>query len=185
MKISYLLPAIFLIFLNSPSFAEEAPDSVKNLAPTLEAWGENAVIVSAVKAQNAKGQTLDQIKKRDAQWRKVSGLDENMNLMMTNEAAKEMANMESSKPYFFELFLMDNLGANVSMTNKTSDYWQGDESKFTESFKGGAGAIHIGDVEFDESAQAYLVQISVPVTDNGNVIGAMTIGVNIDILEAQ
>jgi len=49
------------------------------------------------------------------------------------------------------------------MTNKTSDYWQGDEAKFTESFKGGSGAVHIGDVEFDQSAQAYLVQISVPV----------------------
>lgn len=78
---------------------------------------------------------------------------------------------------------MDNQGANVAMTNKTSDYWQGDESKFTQSYRGGKGATHIGDVEFDESAQAYLVQVSVPVIESGKAIGAVTIGVNIDELE--
>jgi hypothetical protein len=80
---------------------------------------------------------------------------------------------------------MDNQGANVAMTNKTSDYWQGDEAKFTDSFKNGVGAIHISTVEFDESAQAYLVQVSVPVMEGGKAIGALTIGVNIDELEAQ
>ncbi|WP_197466328.1 MULTISPECIES: hypothetical protein [unclassified Oleiphilus] len=80
---------------------------------------------------------------------------------------------------------MDNQGANVAMTNKTSDYWQGDEAKWQESFKDGAGAVHIGDVEFDESAQAYLVQVSVPVMDGGTAIGAITIGINLDDLEAQ
>jgi len=39
-------------------------------------------------------------------------------------------------------------------------------------------------VEFDDSAQAYLVQISVPVMDGGSAIGAITIGVNLDELEA-
>ena len=43
----------------------------------------------------------------------------------------------------------------------------------------------IGDVEFDESAQAYLVQVSVPVMEGGSAIGAITIGINLDELEAQ
>lgn len=81
------------------------------------------------------------------------------------------------------MFVMDNLGANVCMSDKTSDHWQGDEPKFTESYKGGQGAVHIGDVIFDDSTQAYLVQVSVPVTDGGTVIGAITIGVDVDKVE--
>jgi hypothetical protein len=185
MKIIKFIALSMIVFFASFSFAEEAPDSVKNLVPNLKPWCENPVIVNAVKEQNAKGMTLDQIKARDAQWRKTSGFDDEMKAMMESPAAKELTSMETGKPYFFEIFLMDKLGANVAMTNKTSDYWQGDEAKFTESFKGGAGAVHIGEVEFDESAQAYLVQISLPVMDGGSAIGAMTIGVNIDELEKQ
>jgi hypothetical protein len=165
--------------------AEEAPDTVKKLAEGLKGWGENPTLVAAVKEQNAKQQTLDAIKSRDATWRKTSGIDDFMKPLMENEAAKELIRLEKSKPYYFELFLMDNQGANVAMTNKTSDYWQGDEDKFSKSFNGGNGAVHIGEVEFDESAQAYLVQVSVPVMEDGSAIGALTIGVNIDILEKQ
>jgi hypothetical protein len=183
MNIPQLLAVATLTLFTSFSFAEQAPDSVKKLVPDLKSWGENQLIVSAVKEQNSKGMTLDQIKARDAEWQKTTGLDDKMKAMIESAAGKELTSMESSKPYFFEVFLMDNLGANVAMTNKTSDYWQGDEAKFTESYKGGAGAVHISDIEFDESAQAYLVQISVPVMDGSSAIGAMTIGINIDELE--
>lgn len=179
------LLAASIIAMSLPCVAEEAPDSVKQLAPTLAAWGSEAALIDAVKAQNAKGITLDAIKERDADWRKVEGLDAEMQAMMNSPAAKRMSELEKSQPYFFELFLMDNQGANVAMTNKTSDYWQGDEAKWQESFKGGAGAVHIGEVEFDESAQDYLVQISVPVMEGGKAIGAITIGVNIDDLEGR
>ncbi len=174
-----------VVFAAVPTQAEEAPDSIKQLALTLESWGRNPVLIAAVEAQNAKGQTLDQIKQRDGEWRETSGVDDFMRSLIENEAAAELARMEASEPYFFELFLMDNQGANVAMTNKTSDYWQGDEAKFIESYKGGEGALHISEVEFDESAQAYLVQISVPVMDGDSAIGAMTIGVNVDELETQ
>lgn len=167
------------------SFAEEAPDSVKQLVPSLQDWGKIPAIVAAVKTKNASGETLDQVKQRDAQWRETAGVDDFMKSLMESPAAAELLKLESSKPYFFELFLMDNQGANIAMTNKTSDYWQGDEAKFTESFKNGAGAVHLGDVEFDESAQAYLVQVSIPVLDAGKAVGAMTIGINIDVLEGQ
>ena len=102
---------------------------------------------------------------------------------MTNPAAKELGKLEKSKPYFLEVFLMDKQGANVAMTNKTSDYWQGDEAKFTKSYNGGAGGVDIGKVKFDNSSQAYLVQVSVPVMDGDKAIGALTIGINLDELD--
>lgn len=172
----------FMVAFNT-AFAEEAPASVKKLAPLLADWGKIPALITAVKTQNAKGLSIDTIKDIDKAWRATLGIDDTMKALMNNSAAKELLKLESSKPYFTEVFLMDNQGANVAMTNKTSDYWQGDEAKFTESFVGGRGAIHIGKVEFDKSAQAYLVQVSVPVMDDGQAIGAITIGVNLDNLE--
>lgn len=125
------------------------------------------------------------IKARDQVWSDTDGLDADMEAMVKSSAAKRLAEMEQSAPYFFELFLMDDQGANVAMTNKTSDYWQGDEAKWQKSFQEGAGAIHIGDVEYDESASAYLVQVSLPVMAGSQAIGAITVGINLDEFEAQ
>lgn len=161
---------------------EKVPQAVHDLVPSLKTWGTNAALVAAVKAQNAKGMSLDAIKATDAKWMKTTGVDGFMKSLMNNAAAKELKKLEKSKPYFLELFLMDNQGANVAMTDKTSDYWQGDEAKFTKSFNGGAGGVDVGKVKFDKSAQAYLVQVSVPVMDGGKAIGALTIGINLDEL---
>ena len=76
---------------------------------------------------------------------------------------------------------MDNQGALVAATDKTSDYWQGDEDKFSHPFT--TGSMLVSEVEFDTSAQAYLVQISVPVKDGDKVIGAITFGINLDEFE--
>lgn len=179
-----LVTMLFTVFSVGALHAEEVPKAALDLIPSIKAWGSDPVLVAAVNSQNAEGLSLDEIKKRDAKWRSESRISPFMQGLLDNDAAKKMLSFEQSQPYFFELFLMDNQGANVAMTNKTSDYWQGDEAKFTESFKGGAGAVHVGDVEFDDSAQAYLVQISVPVMDAGGAIGAITIGINLDELDA-
>ncbi|CAG9000923.1 MAG: hypothetical protein CENE_02930 [Candidatus Celerinatantimonas neptuna] len=167
-------------------YSEQAPDIVKKVIPTLETWGHSPALVAAVKAQNSQNLTLDQIKARDKKWRATSSVDSFMNSLMHNDAAKQMLKFEKSKPYFAELFLMDNQGANVAMTNKTSDYWQGDEAKFTQTYKQGKGAVHVSDVEYDDSTLSYLVQVSVPVIDHHKkVIGALTIGINLDELEGH
>jgi hypothetical protein len=185
MKMIKLLAMGALTLYSVMTMAEQAPESVKQLAANLQSWGEDPVLVAAVEAQNAQKQTLEQIKQRDTTWRNTSGVDEFMQGLMDNPAAAQLRKLEKTEPYYFELFLMDNQGANVAMTNKTSDYWQGDEAKFTESYQAGKGAVHLSEVEFDQSAQAYLVQVSVPVMSGGSAIGALTIGVNIDELEGR
>jgi len=106
-----------------------------------------------------------------------------MKAIMENECGQHLRSIQNSAPYFAEIFVMDNRGANVAMTDKTSDYWQGDEAKFQKSFNAGAGAIFVDDVDFDDSAQAYLVQVSVPIKKAGQVIGAITFGIDIDAVE--
>jgi len=175
--------AVLLLSSAHLASADQMPDSIHELVPTLQQWGREPTLVSAVQQSNASGQTLAQIQQINSEWQQTSGISPFMHHLMQNRAAKRMLALERSAPYFLELFLMNNLGANVAMTNKTSDYWQGDEAKFTASYHDGVGQVHIGDVQFDDSSQAYLIQVSVPVMDGERAIGALTIGINLDEYE--
>ena len=163
---------------------EKAPRKVVDLAnSTLVKHGTDPVMVEAVKAENAKGKTLDQIKQMDEKWRAHAGIADYMKTLMDSECGKYLLGIQGSAPYYAEIFVMDNQGANVAMTDKTSDYWQGDEAKFKKSFANGAGAVFVDEVEFDDSTQAYLVQVSVPVRDGDTVVGAITFGIDVDKIE--
>ena len=94
------------------ALAEEAvPQAVYDLAGELKSWGSNAVLVAATKAQNAQGKSLDDIQKADKEWMGTSGVSPFMQSVMDNEAAAELKKLEATKPYFTEVFLMDNQGA--------------------------------------------------------------------------
>lgn len=175
---------IVVLFAITLAAAEKAPRKIIDLANNVFVkYGTDAAIVKAVKAQNGKGMALDQVKAQDEKWKKTPGVVDYMKALMESECGKHLRAIQKEKAYIAEIFVMDKLGANVAMTDKTSDYWQGDEAKFIESFKGGKGAVHISDVEFDDSAQTYVVQVSVPVKDGNTVIGAITFGVDVDKVE--
>ncbi|NNJ99469.1 MAG: cache domain-containing protein [Desulfatitalea sp.] len=166
------------------AMAEEAPQKVKDLAHgQLAALGKASAIVFAVKAENAKGKSMDQIKAMDAKWQATPGISSEMKALMESACSLFLKSIQDSQSYFSEIFVMDNQGANVAMTVKTSDYWQGDEAKFKKAFNEGNGAVFVDEVKFDDSAQAYLVQVSVPVWDGSQAIGAVTFGIDVDKID--
>ena len=187
MKKFLLLAAVAAFVITGAAAAvagEPAPAKVKVLADTnLKAVGSDAVVVAAVKAANAESRTLDQIKARDVEWQKTPGVTPEMQALIDNTCGKLLQKLQKEMPYLAEAFVMDNQGANVAMTDKTSDYWQGDEPKWQESFKGGVGAVHVSDIKFDDSTQTYTAQVSVPVMDGGKAIGAITFGIDIDQIQ--
>ncbi|MFH1138429.1 MAG: PDC sensor domain-containing protein [Pseudomonadota bacterium] len=176
------LCAIFIVSFASQA-AEKAPTKVLDLANgELAALGRDPVIVAAVKDKNARGETLDQVKALDQTWRDTPGLADFMLPLMKNPCALHIKELQEKSPYFLEIFIMDHQGAIVAMTEKTSDYWQGDEAKFQNSHKEGRGEVFVDDIKFDDSAQSYLVQVSVPVMDQDRAIGAITFGIDVDKL---
>jgi hypothetical protein len=183
--LTLIIVGMFLIAGTQMAFAvEKAPQKVVDLAhSTLVKLGTDPVIVKAVKAENAKDKSLDQIKQMDAKWKGTPGIADYMQALMDSESGRYLRKIQDGATYYAELFVMDNQGANVAMTDKTSDYWQGDEAKFKKSYNGGAGAVFIDEVEFDDSTQAYLVQVSVPVKDGNEVVGAITFGIDVDKIE--
>ncbi len=81
-----------------------------------------------------------------------------------------------SSSLYVEAFLCGNQGEVVGEYPKTTDYWQGDEQKFIDSYNNGSGKTFIGPLQYDESTRTYSVQISVPVIDNGKTIGVLIVG---------
>jgi hypothetical protein len=71
----------------------------------------------------------------------------------------------------------------VCQDSLTSDYWQGDEAKWKNSFNAGKGGVDAGKVSFDKSANAQLQQVSLPIVGSGGkVIGAITFGIAVSEL---
>ncbi len=160
---------------------EKAPEKVTKLADsTLKAFGSEKIIVDAVKAQNAKGMKQSDIDALDTKWKAHAGIADYMQALKDSPCGKFLIGLKAKHSFIEEAFVMDNQGGNVCMSDKTSDYWQGDEAKFKKSFNKGKGKVFVDEVQFDDSTQGYLVQVSVPVMDGGKAIGAITFGVNVE-----
>ena len=59
----------------------------------------------------------------------------------------------------------------------------GPSDKFTKTVAGGKNFYHIDPVGFDESIQAYAVQIALPVYDASKAGGVMIVTLNLEKLE--
>lgn len=78
---------------------------------------------------------------------------------------------------FGEVFFTNAWGANVSQTGKTSDYRQDDEDWWQYAV---ADGLFIGDVQFDESAGIFSIEICLRIDDdNGGLVGVMKAVMNI------
>jgi hypothetical protein len=173
-----------LVAADSPP-EKASPAVVDYVQSKIVPLGTDPVIVAAVKAENARRKSLDEIKELDEKWKRTPGVADYMKALMESDCGKHLRSLQSAAGFYAEAFVMDNQGANVCMTDKTSDYWQGDEAKFQRSYKGGAGAVFIDDVAFDESSQKYVVQASVPVKDGEAVIGSLTVSLDMDAFESR
>jgi hypothetical protein len=140
-------------------------------------------IVRAVRTQNNEGLSMELIQQRDAEWRAAQQETDLQRSLSQRRASQVLKTLVERNPDFSEAFATDNQGANVAMFPATSDYWQGDEAKWTNSFNDGEGRVWIGEVELDESSGLVAVQVSVPILDQGETIGVLVIGITQDYLQ--
>jgi hypothetical protein len=178
----------------SAGAACQAADADTSLRAFLDrevrAWAADPAVIASIRAQNAAHAaiTRPEIDAMDAAWRAEVGTPGSalVNAVLANPAADVLrTRVAAQEGRVTEAFAMDRFGLNVAASHSTSDYWQGDEDKFTATFGAGAGAAHVGEVEFDESTQSYQAQLSVTVTDpdTGAPIGALTVAVDAEAVE--
>lgn len=185
-----MIAAATVLLMTAPAALAQADDyqeQLTELANTAIAeFAQDPIITDAIIAQNAETGEYGfaEIEALDEEWRaEAAGGDGDMiSGILGTEASQWLAGIQDqSDGLYTEIFVTDAVGLNVAQSAATSDYWQGDEDKWRDSFGAGAGAIHIGEVEQDESTQMLQTQVSITITDpaSGEPIGAVTVGIDL------
>lgn len=164
---------------------EELEELLKTKIRSVQHMALNPTVIRATRGQNAQNLNLEEIEKRDDEWRSSEELTSLKRALQENDAGRFLKRVIGINKSFNEAFVTDNQGANVAAYPPTSDYWQGDEEKWTAAFNGGNGRIFLGPVEYDESTKTYAVQISAPLFDRGATIGVLVVGVTLDYLKSK
>lgn len=180
------LPLMLATGANANEFEPQLRDLAKN---KIQSWLSNPSVVEAIKAQNKEHDGLSEtrIVALDKKWRAETNASSRPMIdgILSNPLSAFLkSKKDGSEGLYTEIFVMDNKGLNVGQSDITSDYWQGDEAKWKKTYTVGADALHIGKVKEDESTQTFQSQVSLPIVDpkDGSVIGAITVGVNVEML---
>ena len=157
------------------------------------AWPARPDIIAAVQAQNRRHQnlTIPDIMKLDQQWLDERGTQDSplIDQVTSTELSQRLAEQQrDSNGLITEIIVTDRFGLNVGVSEITTDYWQGDEAKFSEAFFNRTNAIYEGQLEYDQSTQGYQVHISSQIRDpaSDEIIGVLIIGLDIQrVLQAN
>ncbi|MHC4212380.1 MAG: PDC sensor domain-containing protein [Planctomycetota bacterium] len=149
---------------------------INNRLKIIQRYATDPLIINTVRKQNAKAADMEKIKQIDKKW--IAGEEDKfIKTVLNSNASKYLrGKVRSNKLLYGEAFLCDRQGALVGAYPRTSDYWQGDEGKFTDCFNKGNSRVVIGPLEFDKSTKSYSVQVSVPVKDADETIGVLIVG---------
>jgi twitching motility protein PilJ len=84
--------------------------------------------------------------------------------------------------HFGEVFFTDKNGFNTALTNPTSDFVQRDENWWKKAWENG---ISVGEVEFDDSANIWSIDISVRIDDpaSGRSLGVMKAVLGVSLIQ--
>ena len=150
-------------------------------------WIAAPLVLESIRRQNQLHSQLkpEQILALDLQWRKE--IDTRQHQMISQLLNQPLSIFlqgleRDSKGLFSEIFITDNLGLNVAMSKATSDYWQGDETKFEKTFNSQSDQPYIDSIRYDQSAGKFQSQVSLRIIDpvTEQAIGMLTIGVDVE-----
>ncbi|MDG4721288.1 MULTISPECIES: hypothetical protein [Thalassospira] len=151
-------------------------------------WLANPVVALSINSQNRlrKDMTQDQIDAADNQWKAEREAQDQplVAAILTNPLSSYLTQVQArSGGLYAEIFVMDAIGLNVGQSSITSDFWQGDEAKYQNTFPKGANAVFIDDAEYNEESDSWRSQLNMTMNDeNRQPIGAVTIEVNLNEL---
>lgn len=152
----------------------------------LRALALSPSIIEAVQAVNQQNSSLsdDEIASLDQAWKdEASSIADRVVSIQESPVSDHLRSFLKSFAEEKEVFITDQRGLNVAMSEPTSDYWQADEGWWQSAYAGGTGVDFIDQVEFDDSAGIYAVNMAVPVRDeSGFVIGILRGTVDVSII---
>jgi hypothetical protein len=172
-----LVPAIVLVALSGQAERATATALVKETAyarvALAQSIGRDPAIHSAVVASNAVAETPAEIRRKDAFWI-ANPRDPLRQTIVRAPCSDKVRGLVKADVVVVEAFVMNDRGTLVCSMAETSDYWQGDEPKWQKTYLEGKDAF-VEEPAFDASSGKYAIQVSVPVSEAGKRIGAVTL----------
>jgi signal transduction histidine kinase/HAMP domain-containing protein len=145
----------------------------------------DAVRAEAVKSNQENILNQSAIDSLDRQWREADAANnDTMPLVasvLDNELSKDLTQFKGRFPQHVEVFLTDRQGVNIASTNRTSDYYQGDEEWWQTAFRQG---VYIGQPEYDESSHTIAMNMATAIyaENSSDVVGVLRTTVNFTTL---
>lgn len=124
----------------------------------------------------------------DEKWSTLSPYSAQVLALQENASAALMRSYINLLSLHGEGMLVGLNGGLAAATNKTTDFWQGDEAQFFQAIKLPAGEAYIGAAQPDQSSHTILVKISVPVfeptsSDSSRPVGVLIIGLDAFVVD--
>jgi hypothetical protein len=177
LNLGLLFTAFFLANANAYAFC------AGTLIKEIKALANKPEVIEAVKASNARQLGKERIMELDEKWIKLKGRLPEADQIMNSKVSALLTAAMNKQSYFKEAILTGNQGETVAMNMVTTDYWQGDEEKFTAIFDTNLPSrkpdSHISRARWDDSTKAMIAKVSVPVYDGDYMIGTLTVGVDL------
>jgi len=141
----------------------------------LQALASDPEVLSATRASNDANKNLSfaDITSLDTAWIATKSVTPTIQKFLTNQGAQTLLAFQKAHHEFKEVFIADAFGLNAAETDKTSDFYQADESWWVNAMNGGAGRTLHGHIEFDQSSHTEAISVYVPVLDGTKAIGVI------------
>lgn len=154
-------------------------------AQHLRRWAYHDELLNALRQAATRNTSIERIRELDRQWQRERLLEEKplIRRLLQVPTSQLLANIaRQHQPLFNEIFLSDQSGQLVAISEITSDYWQADEDDFQQAQRLAPGQVHIGNVEYDGSTQSFQSKVSAPIHDpeDGRLLGVLSLGINIE-----
>lgn len=191
-RLTCILIATAVVATPGRAALAESPD-IRSLLSAMRAIVTAPVTTIVLRAQNEKHRNLTQtdIDALDKQWRAETKADRQpliAQLMGSPLSAYLSRKKAESEGLYTEIFIADAKGLNAGQSSVTTDYWQGDEPKYLQTFAVGADAVHLAKAEIDPKTGTRRQQIDFTIVDpdTGAALGAATFEVDLDeLIERQ
>jgi hypothetical protein len=160
-----------------PLFSEEIKTELDHERNLLHREMDSPVYVEVLHAANENQEILssETIQHLDQQWALESPKDALAQALLNSACSEQLRAFRSANPEFAEIFITDNQGRNVCLTNKTSDYYQADEAWWINTNATTDPYGLYSPIEFDESSSTESISLYLPVLDpaTGNKLGIL------------
>ncbi|MFZ5917315.1 MAG: cache domain-containing protein, partial [Chloroflexota bacterium] len=173
---------------------DRSGEVVQGSINALQALALSPDIIEAVEASNQTYEGRDlaalaaEIAALDDAWANEDpSVDDLVAQIEENPVSDHLRSFMGNFPEEVEVFVTDIQGLNVAMTERTGDYLQADEGWWEGAYNGGQGAVFVSPVEYDDSAQAWAIDVGVPVYDQSGrqLIGVLRGTVDVSVVFGQ